>query len=88
MKITQETSVPAKEIEKNKESESVISDIEDYINKKYEELAISGLSEQLLQEVHLLTQKGENSIISFLQNQNDYLLTEVNFLREELKEKT
>ena len=87
MKITQETSVPAKEIEKNKESESVISDIEDYINKKYEELAISGLSEQLLQEVHLLTQKGENSIISFLQNQNDYLLTEVNFLRDEVKRK-
>ena len=88
MKITQETPVPAKEIEKNKESESVISDIEDHISKKYEELAISGLSEELLQEVQLLIQKEENSIISFLQNQNDYLLTEVNFLREELKEKT
>ena len=76
-----------KEIEKNKESESTISDIEDYINRKYDELAISSLKKELLQEVHLLIQKEENSIISFLQNKNDHLLTEVNFVREEVKEK-
>ena len=38
-RITQETPVPTKKIEKNKESESTISDIEDYINEKYDELA-------------------------------------------------
>ena len=87
VRITQETPVQTKEIERNKESESTISDIEDYINRKYDELAISSLKKELLQEVHLLIQKEENSIISFLQNQNDHLLTEVNFLREEVKEK-
>ena len=88
VRITQETPVQTKEIEKNKESESIISDIEDYINRKYDEPAISSLKKELLQEVHLLIQKEENSIISFLQNQNDHLLTEVNFLCEEVKEKT
>ena len=87
VRITQETPVQTKEIEKNKESESTISDIEDYINWKYDELAISSLKKELLQEVHLLIQKEENSIISFLQNQNDHLLTKVNFLREEVNEK-
>ena len=48
---------------------------------------MSSLKKELLQEVHLLIQKEENSIISFLQNQNYNLLTEVNFLREEEKEK-
>ena len=85
--ITHERLAQTKEIEKNKESESTISDIEDYINKKYDELAMSSLSKkEMLQEVHLLFQKEENSIISFLQNQNDHLLTEVNFLLEEVKE--
>ena len=67
--------------------ETTISDVEDYINKKYDELAMSSLNKELLQEGHLLIQKEENSIISFLQNQDDCLLTEVNFLREEVKEK-
>ena len=48
---------------------------------------MSSLKKELLQEAHLLIQKEENSIISFLQNQNYNLLTEVNFLREEVKEK-
>ena len=48
---------------------------------------MSSLKKELLQEVHLLIQKEENSIISFLQDQNYNLLTEVNFLREEVKEK-
>ena len=46
VRITQETPVPTKEIEKNKESESTISDIEDYINKKYNELAIFSLKKE------------------------------------------
>ena len=46
VRITQETPVPTKEIEKNKESESTISDIEDYINKKYDELAIFSLKKE------------------------------------------
>ena len=48
---------------------------------------MSSLKKELLQEVHLLIQKEESSIISFLQNQNDHLLTEVNFLRDEVKRK-
>ena len=79
VRITHEPLVQTKEIEKNKESKSAISDIKDYINKKYDELAMSGFKKELLQEVQLLIQKEENSIISFL---NDHFLTEVNFLRE------
>ena len=88
VRITQEMPLPTKEIEKNKENESTVSDIEDYVKKKYDELAISSLKKELLQEVQLLIQKEENSISSFLQNQNDHLRTEVKFLREEVKEKT
>ena len=87
MRITHEPPVQTKEIEKNKESESSISDIEDYINKKYDELVMSILKKELLQGVHLLIEKEENSIMSFLQNQNDHLLMELNFLREEVKGK-
>ena len=84
VRITHEPPVPTKEIEKNKESESTISNIKDYISNKYNRPAIFSLKKELLQEVHLLIQKEENSIIKFLQNQNDHLLTEVNFLREEV----
>ena len=87
VRITHEQPVQTKEIEKNNESESTILDVEDYMNKKYDKLAMSSLKKELLQEVLLLIQKEENSIISLLQNQNDNLLTEVNFLREEVKEK-
>ena len=87
VRITHELPVPTKEIEKNKESESTISNIKDYISNKYNRPAIFSLKKELLQEVHLLIQKEENSIIKFLQNQNDHLLTEVNFLREEVKGK-
>ena len=66
--ITHEPPVETKEIEKNRESESTISDIEDYINNKYDELAMSSLKKELIQEVHLLVKKEENSIISFLKN--------------------
>ena len=66
--ITHEPPVETKEIEKNRESESTISDIEDYINNKYDELAMSSLKKELLQEVYLLVKKEENSIISFLKN--------------------
>ena len=59
VRITLETPIQTKEIEKNKESESTISDIKDYINRKYDELAISSLKKELLQEVHLLIQKKE-----------------------------
>ena len=88
VRITQEAPGQTKEIGNNKGSESTISDIKDYINKKYDKLAMSSLKEELVQEVHLLIQKEENSIISFLQNRNDHLLTELNFLREEVKEKS
>ena len=65
MRVTHEPPVQTKEIEKNKESESSISDIEDYINKKYDELVMSILKKELLQGVHLLIEKEENSIMSF-----------------------
>ena len=87
VRITHELPVQTREIEKNKESESTISDIEDYMNKKFDKLAMSRLKKELLQEVHLLVKKEENSIIRFLKNQNDHLVTEVNFLCEEVKEK-
>ena len=86
VRITHEPPVQTKEIQKNKESESTISDIKDYINKKYDELAMSSLKKELLQEVHLLIKQDENSVIRFFKNQNDHLLTGVNFLREEVKE--
>ena len=47
MGITHERLAQTKEIEKNKESESTI-------NKKYDELGMSSLKKELLQEVHLL----------------------------------
>ena len=87
VRITHELPVQTREIEKNKESESTISGIEDYMNKKFDKLAMSRLKKELLQEVHLLVKKEENSIIRFLKNQNDHLVTEVNFLCEEVKEK-
>ena len=87
VRITHELPVQTREIEKNKESESTISDIEDYMNKKFDKLAMSRLKKELLQEVHLLVKKEENSIIRFLKNQNDHLVTEVNCLCEEVKEK-
>ena len=86
VRITHEPPVQTKEIQKNKESESTISDIEDYINKKYDELAMSSLKKELLQEVHLLVKQEENNVIRFFKNQNYHLLTGVNFLREEVKE--
>ena len=64
VRITHEPPVETKEIEKNKESESTILDVEDYMNKKYDKLAMSSLKKELLQEVLLLIQKEENSIIS------------------------
>ena len=66
VRITHEPPVQTKEIEKSKKSESTISDIEDYINKKYDELAMSSLKKELLQEVHLLVKQEENSIIRLL----------------------
>ena len=45
--ITHERLAQTKEIEKNKESESTI-------NKKYDELGMSSLKKELLQDVHLL----------------------------------
>ena len=86
VRITHEPPVQTKEIQKNKESESTISDIDDYINKKYDELAMSSLKKELLQEVHLLVKQEENNVIRFFKNQNYHLLTRVNFLREEVKE--
>ena len=87
MRITQETPVSTKETEKNKESQSTISDIEDYVNKKYDELAISSLKRELLQEVHLLIQRETNNIISILQIKMIIFQRRlVNFLRKELKE--
>ena len=57
VRITPEPPVQTKEIEKNKESESTIWNIEDCINKKYHELAMSSLKKESPQDVHLLIQK-------------------------------
>ena len=41
----------------------------------------------ILARIHLFIQKEKNNINRFVQNLNDHRLTEINFLREEKKEK-
>ena len=79
VRFTHDSPAQAKEIEKNKEKDSTISDIEDYIYEKYNGLAMPSLKKERIQEVHLLVQKEENSIIGFLQNQNQIFLWRLNF---------
>ena len=69
-----------------------INSIENYINNKYDEIALSHLKQSILLEVHATINKKIISIpkadeVTYLQNHIDTLMSELYFLREELKEK-
>ena len=70
-----------------------INSIENYINNKYDEIALSHLNQSILSEVHttinekIITLPKTNEV-TYLQNHIDTLMSELYFLREKLKEKT
>ena len=69
-----------------------INSIENYINNKYDEIALSHLKQSILSEVHTTINKKIISIpktdeVTYLQNHIDTLISDLYFLREELKEK-
>ena len=69
-----------------------INSIKNYINNKYDEIALSHLKQSILLEVHATINKKIISIlkadeVTYLQNHIDTLMSELYFLREELKEK-
>ena len=68
-----------------------INSIKNYINNKYDEIALSHLKQSVLSEVG--TAINEKNIsnpktyeVTYLQNHINTLMNELNFLREELKE--
>ena len=61
--------------------------MENFINEKYNQLEISSFKKELLQEIRLSIGKNDNSFINILKCQNEHLLSEISFLREEIKEK-
>ena len=70
-----------------------INSIDNYINNKYDEIALSHLKQSILSEVHATTNEKIISIpktdnVTYLQNHIDSLMSELYFLREELREKT
>ena len=70
-----------------------INSIENYINNKYDEIALSHLKQSILLEVHATINEKIISIpktdeVTYLQNHIDSLMSELYFLREELREKT
>ena len=69
-----------------------INSIENYINNKYDEIALSHLKQSILLKVHATINEKIISIpktdeVTYLQNHIDTLMTELYFLREELREK-
>ena len=69
-----------------------INSIENYINNKYDEIALSHLKQSILSEVHTTINEKIISIpktneVTYLQNHIDTLMSDLYFLREELKEK-
>ena len=70
-----------------------INSIENFINNKYDKIALSHLKQSILSEVHTTVNKKIISIpktdeVTHLQNHIDTLMSELYFLREELKEKS
>ena len=70
-----------------------INNIDNYINNKYDEIALSHLKQSILSEVHATINEKIISIpktdeVTYLQNHIDSLMSELYFLREELREKT
>ena len=69
-----------------------INSIENYINNKYDKIALSHLKQSILSEVHATINEKIISIpktdeVTYLQNHIDTLMSELYFLHEELKEK-
>ena len=69
-----------------------IDSIENYINNKYDEIALSHLKQSILLEVRTTINEKIISIpktneVTYLQNHIDTLMSELYFLPEELKEK-
>ena len=69
-----------------------INSIEKYINNKYDEIALSHLKQSILSEVYTTINKEIISNpnidqVTYLQNHTNTLMSELYFLREELKEK-
>ena len=79
---------------KKKSSINSINSIENYISKKYDEIALSQLKQSILSEVRNVVSTNICSNIPkidttiYLQKHIDSLTSEIFFLREELKEKT
>ena len=75
-----------------KSSINSINSIENYINKKYDEIALSQLKQSMLSEVRNVVSTNISSNIPkidtkiYLQKHIDSLTSEIFFLREELKE--
>ena len=77
---------------KTKRKTSVYS-IANYINNKYDEIALSYMKQSILLEVHATINEKIISIpktdeVTYLQNHIDSLMSELYILREELREKT
>ena len=69
-----------------------INSIENYSNNKYEKIALSLLNQSILSEVHATINKKlisipKTDVVTYLPNHIDTLMSELYFLREELKEK-
>ena len=69
-----------------------INSVENYINNKYDDIALSHLKQSILLEVHTTINKKTVSIpkadkVTYLQNYIGTLMPELSFLCEELKEK-
>ena len=69
-----------------------INSIENYINNKYDEIALSHLKQSILPEVHATINQKIISIpktdeVTYLKNHIDNLISELYFLREELQKK-
>ena len=70
---------------------SSLEKIENYIGEKYDEAAMSHLKQQILKHVEVaiknsINNNTKNDIVSCLQSHIDALLSEIYFLREEIKE--
>ena len=77
---------------KRKSSINSINSIENYINKKYDEMALAQLKQSILSEVRDIVNANISSNTpktetTYLQKHIDTLMSEIYFLREELKEK-
>ena len=71
---------------------SSLEKIENYIGEKYDEAAMLHLKQQILKHVQVaiknsINNNTKNDIVSCLQSHIDALLSEIYFLREEIKEK-